>query len=175
MPAETKTHLGPSSKSSPSDSARPCLRERAATLQDLDALWELHLATMKEYITATDGWEQEEQRKLFRDEWPDKHPTTRVFCDGKRIVATTRVKRAPESIYLAVLEVAPEFQGLGIGSDQICRLLEEGRRKHIPVRLNVMKSDPRAQALYERLGFRVVAENSTHIRMQAEPSHASTS
>jgi ribosomal protein S18 acetylase RimI-like enzyme len=161
-----------SANSSLSDGTHPSLRERPATIQDLDALWELHLSTMKEYLNAT-ACEQEEQRKLFRDEWPDNYPSTRVLCDGERIVATTRVNRAPESIYLATLEVDPEFQGRGIGSDQICRLLEEGRRNGIPVWLNVLKTDPRAQALYERLGFRAVAENATHVRMQAEPSHAS--
>lgn len=61
--------------------------------------------------------------------------------------------------YAAHLGVAPEYRGQGIGEALLTYqrelAVEQGRRIYA---LDVAATNPRAQRLYERFGFRVVAE-----------------
>lgn len=55
--------------------------------------------------------------------------------------------------------VAEEARGLGIGSALIAAICDEARaRGYASVRLEVVDTNPRARALYARLGFAVVRE-----------------
>jgi ribosomal protein S18 acetylase RimI-like enzyme len=60
--------------------------------------------------------------------------------------------------HLARLAVAPELRGQGLGAQLIHRLMLEGRRRFAvqECSLFVHTGNPRALALYERLGFRRV-------------------
>jgi ribosomal protein S18 acetylase RimI-like enzyme len=62
--------------------------------------------------------------------------------------------------YISQLGVKEEFRGDGVGTALIGQLIEltrnRGLRKCV---LDVAITNPRAQALYERLGFKVVQEN----------------
>ncbi len=60
------------------------------------------------------------------------------------------------------LAVAPYARSQGVGTALLGALSEEARRRHYPaLRLDVVNTNPRAQALYTRLGFTV--EKSTSI------------
>ena len=63
---------------------------------------------------------------------------------------------------LLQLFVLPEHQGRGIGSEVLATVLDEARRAGLPVALQVLKSNPRAKAFYERHGFAVAGETETH-------------
>ncbi|HSC85011.1 MAG TPA: N-acetyltransferase [Pseudomonas sp.] len=66
--------------------------------------------------------------------------------------------------YLAHLGVRPELRGQGIGERLIQHLLEQGRAAgYRQTGLDVAASNPRAQKLYERLGFTVQVERISHI------------
>jgi ribosomal protein S18 acetylase RimI-like enzyme len=72
---------------------------------------------------------------------------------------------APEHHCIAHLGVAPAFRGKGIGTGLIRHLLDDGRRKGRPLAvLDVSVENPRARALYERLGFRVTCERVSTLR-----------
>lgn len=61
--------------------------------------------------------------------------------------------------YVAHLGVAPGLRSRGIGEALVRHLLEAGRRERCRfAELDVAATNPRAQALYERLGFRVTHE-----------------
>ncbi|AGI22610.1 acetyltransferase [Pseudomonas sp. ATCC 13867] len=63
------------------------------------------------------------------------------------------------TLYLAHLGVAPERRGEGLGSQLIDHFLHCGRHAGLPMAaLDVSVANPRAQALYERLGFSVQVE-----------------
>jgi len=75
---------------------------------------------------------------------------------------------------IAHLGVSTELRGKGIGAKIVDHLLEEGRRLNRPVAvLDVSAENPRAQKLYERLGFAVTRENASALRNQHAlvPSH----
>lgn len=69
---------------------------------------------------------------------------------------------APGQLLMDGIAVAPEARGLGIGTKLLSAIMNEARtRKMAQVRLDVIDINPRARALYERVGFR--AEKTEHI------------
>lgn len=140
--------------------------ERDATEQDSEELYRLHVASMKEYITATYGWNDAEQERLWRERWPDTFREMRLLIEASgEISAAWRIERRSSEIFLASIEVAPRHQRQGIGARIINRLIAEAAGCHRVVSLTVMKANPQAKSLYERLGFRVVSQTPTHYRM----------
>lgn len=76
--------------------------------------------------------------------------------------------------YIAHLGVSPDLQSHGIGRRIVEHLLEKGRalgRK--TAALDVSVENPRAEALYERMGFRTVRELESHFSNETAtvPSH----
>lgn len=63
------------------------------------------------------------------------------------------------------LGVMEDMRGKGIGSALLANQIEMARSKGIRrCILDVAATNPRAQALYERLGYRVVGESKAHVR-----------
>jgi len=70
-------------------------------------------------------------------------------------------KPAIDELYIDGVAVAPEARGLGIGTkllDEVLVIAREGRMRW--VRLDVIDTNPRAQSLYERLGYKVTKVQS---------------
>ncbi len=87
----------------------------------------------------------------------------RVVRRGLQVERIVQPPRA-DLHYIAHLGVRPDLQGQGIGTDMLNRLLERGveLRRSIAA-LDVAVTNPRAQALYEREGFRVVREIESNL------------
>ena len=89
-------------------------------------------------------------------------PMVKVF--GRRLVLALRARlrmesrhpRTPPHWYLAVMGVAPEWQGRGLGSALMYPKLQELDAGGEPAYLE--SSTPRSRALYQRHGFEVVGE-----------------
>ncbi len=80
-----------------------------------------------------------------------------VITRGLRTESVIRPPRAREQ-YLCHLGVAPELRGAGIGSELIRHLLAQSRTSlHDYVALDVSVNNPRAHALYKKLGFEAIA------------------
>lgn len=79
-----------------------------------------------------------------------------------------------EMHYIAHIGVTPELRGQGIGEQLMKYLIQEGRDLGRPiVALDVSCENPRAQVLYERLGFNVTKEFPSTYRNSTAyvPSH----
>lgn len=64
--------------------------------------------------------------------------------------------------YIAHLGVRPQMQGKGVGSKLIEHLLDLGRNEgRTQAALDVSTLNPRAQALYERLGFQTIQQQAS--------------
>jgi GNAT superfamily N-acetyltransferase len=136
---------------------------RPATDEDYDFLWRLHRATMRAYVEKTWGWDEQWQAEYFHDHFD---PTTRqvIECEGGP-VGCVSVERREDCIFLAAIEIAPDYQGQGIGTKLIRALFNEADGRGVPVELRVLKVNP-ARRLYERLGFAMVGETETHYLMR---------
>lgn len=136
---------------------------RQATEADFDFLYDLHKATMQEYVEAIWGWNEEWQQEYFARKWdPTKRLIIRV--DGADAGVLVVEQRADE-YYLALIELLPEYQGRGVGTAVVTDHLLEAQRLGLSATLHVLKTDIRARQLYQRLGFTIVAEEEIRYKM----------
>lgn len=130
-------------------------------------LWSLKRTTMKAYVEQTWGrWDDAEQAARFRENFkPDDVHI--IILDGHD-AGLLHVEHGTTEIFLVNIQVAPEFQNRGLGTEVMRALLNEARTRKLPLRLQVLKVNP-ARNLYERIGFAVVGETDTHYQMRWTP------
>jgi len=142
------------------------IRIRSAAPEDREFLWSLHLETMRDYVHKTWGWDDIWQRERF-DENFDPARLQIIEYEG-RAIGYISVERPGNEIFLAAIEVAPEFQNNGVGTYLVRNLMEDSDKLNLPARLLVLKVN-RARRLYERMGFERTGETPTHYVMRREP------
>ena len=71
-----------------------------------------------------------------------------------------------EKLTLHQLFILPEYQGRGIGSACMTRVVNEAYMEQKPVMLQVLKINTRAIAFYQRLGFVVVNDDLRHLQLE---------
>jgi GNAT superfamily N-acetyltransferase len=141
---------------------------RPATPADSEFCFQLHKAAMGGYITALWGWDEPRQR-AFHDR-SFRPGRWQIITAGGADVGMIDVERRPAEIYLGRIEIHPSHQGRGIGTDLITALIDEARRHGQDLVLDVLTVNPRAQALYQRLGLTEVArhgDNNIKVRMRS--------
>jgi GNAT superfamily N-acetyltransferase len=144
------------------------VEERAPLDSDFEELWRLHVATMGAYVGATWGWDEADQRRRFREAWPEVK-AGRLSVSHGAIAAAWRTKTAADHVWLSALEVAAAWQGRGIGSQIVLRVVSEAAAKGLPTQLQVLKVNTRAARLYLRLGFTQIAATATHYELSSRP------
>ena len=91
-------------------------------------------------------------------------PGTFVIECGGRPVGRLRVVDSADCLEVAGLQLLPSAQSHGIGSAVLLRLAADAAPR--PLTLGVEKDNPRARALYERLGFVPDGETETEHRLR---------
>jgi GNAT superfamily N-acetyltransferase len=93
-----------------------------------------------------------------------------VQVDGAE-VGWVQVKVDDEGFELGQLYLERAWQGRGLGSALVAAVKRRARDAGKPVRLSVIHNNPRARALYERLGFVEVHRDpyKTHMRWSPPP------
>ena len=71
--------------------------------------------------------------------------------------ATAVPPAAKNQLYIGHLGISPPCRGQGIGEALIMHLIQQHRSQHQAAVLDVSVENPRAQQLYQRMGFRVTA------------------
>lgn len=140
---------------------------RPSTGDDFDALYDVHRAAMFDYVTATWGWDEADQRQRFATYFSSAPLQVIVVAD--KIVGLFHVTRNPDAIEVVNIELHPRVQGRGIGSRILGAILAEGAISNRAVELQVLKVNDGAHRLYQHLGFRDIGETSTHIQMRCNP------
>lgn len=139
---------------------------RPATDDDYNFLYELHVASIRPSVEATWGWDDAFQAEYFRSRWD---PANRqIICvNGVDIGMLKLEQHRPEAIFLALIEIHPGYQGQGIGTEVIRDVIGDAHRRGLDVELNVLKANPNAKRLYERLGFVITEERKDRYVMIA--------
>lgn len=142
------------------------LRFERLTEDDLDWAWEVYEATTREHIEQVVPWTEDEQRA-------ERLAGLRRGCfrailgeDGER-VGLIEVTDDDTELTIRHLELLPRTQGGGVGTAVIESVVARARSLGKSVSLRVLRVNPRARALYERLGFVVEQErvSSTQLRL----------
>ena len=100
-------------------------------------------------------WNEELQGRMFTH-WFEPAQFQIVVVDGQD-VGLISVERRPAQLFLATIEILPEYQNRGVGSAVLMAVLAQAQAEGLPVGLQVLKVNP-ARRLYERLGFSVVGK-----------------
>ena len=140
---------------------------RSAAEQDYDFLYGLFVATMRDSIIEVWGaWDEAHWAAFFRAHF-DPAAYQVVIVDGEDMGALS-VERRRDEVYLDTVEIAPVYQGRGLGTAVIRDVLTEAWAAELPVTLQVNRAN-RSRRLYERLGFVQTGRTDTHILMRAAP------
>lgn len=141
------------------------LEVRQATEKDFQFARELHHVATREVVIAQFGeWDEKIQDEFFLKSW-NPAITSIVLRDGAPIGALVFIEEE-DYFFLSQILLEPKFQGRGIGGHLIGEYIELAKAKKKPLRLQVLKKNERAKALYLRLGFEVSGETPTHYKMQ---------
>jgi orotate phosphoribosyltransferase len=141
---------------------------RSATENDIDFLYSLHVATMREYIDKVWGWNDAYQESLFRENYVPANIQI-IMRDG-RDIGMLSVEEREEDVFLRTIEIHPNVQRKGIGTLVIKSIVARSLQKNKPVFLQVLKVNP-ARQLYESLGFSIIEETNTHYKMRTSISN----
>ena len=141
---------------------------RPAARGDEAFLFELHRAALSEYVDSTWGWDDDWQRAHFAAHYaPARNALiVRTGHDGS-VIGRVSLTRHWQKIFLRDIELIAAERNRGIGSAVVDAVLTLARESHRPVELLVLNCNP-ARRLYARLGFAVIADDGSRLRMRAD-------
>jgi ribosomal protein S18 acetylase RimI-like enzyme len=143
---------------------------RPASDQDREFLYALHCAAMRDVIEQTWGWDDSWQRANFESRL-ETYAVSVIEVDSLP-VGSVWLEQRPDSLYVHDFEVTPSRQCRGIGTAVVRMVIDQGAGLGLPVVLSVLTANPRARALYERLGFRVTVIEPPFIHMRRDRREA---
>ena len=136
---------------------------RPATSEDKEQLFQLYALVFRTHIEAIWGWDDEWQQEQFERDYESTQ--TSVVLVGGVVRGYIQVTEGASRTYLNNIGLHPEVQGEGIGSRLVKQLMKEAAGRGDRVDLKVFRTNPRAQAFYEALGFQNVGKTESHIEM----------
>jgi RimJ/RimL family protein N-acetyltransferase len=147
-------------------SVRPAIADDAAVLTDIVVA---AMKAQQRWLISTADDETRWRRSFTRWTLQSLHSGSSdealsVIEVDRQPVGRLRIVRHPPtngmcgSIELAGIQLRPAVQGQGIGSAVVRTLQREARDRCVPLRIGVEKDNPRARALYERLGCVLIGE-----------------
>jgi ribosomal protein S18 acetylase RimI-like enzyme len=144
---------------------------REATQTESAFVFNVRHEALGPYLELAGGWDHTHELERHADCWGRQR--FRVIVAGEANVGyvSTAVYEQPtgaypSGLYLHQLMISPPFQSRGIGSACLHRLQAEARDLRLPLRLRVLRVNPRALAFYLAAGCRVAGESDSHISLQ---------
>jgi GNAT superfamily N-acetyltransferase len=133
---------------------------RKAVAADSDFAYGAKKAAFRHYAEKIWGGDEEAQREIHNERFQAQE--FRVISAGGVDVGVMALEQSGDCVKLNQLYLLPEYQGRQIGRQSMLLVMEQARELGLPIRLRVLKNNPRARAFYERLGFGCVGETDTH-------------
>ncbi len=140
------------------------LHIRKACTSDSEFVFTVKKAAFQEYVEQVWGWDESYQRELHDRRFTTQDLRIIQFCGTDvGFLATSRTRA---TLKVNQLYILPEYQGRGIGTACMARVLDDASLRQKPVVLQVLKVNTRGVAFYQRLGFTIVGETTTHFLMK---------
>lgn len=163
----------PLSGSAPSlpGGGRDAFTLRPAGVADTEFCWTVHWEALGGYVTEVFGTDRAGQRAFF-DERVDVTDLCIVVVDG-RDAGVLGYGRRGDHVYLGTIALLRAYRSRGLGTALVRHVIAWATGRGLPVRLQVLRSNPGARALYARLGFEVDGRTDTHDQMVRGPTTSS--
>ena len=140
------------------------LNIRKAHESDSEFVFTTKKAAFQEYVEQVWGWDDSYQRDLHNRRFTSQDFHIIQFCGTD--VGFLATSRSSDTLKVNQLYILPEYQGKGIGSACMTRVLDDASLRQMPVVLQVLKVNTRGVAFYQRRGFTIVGETPTHFLMK---------
>ncbi len=138
------------------------IAKRQACENDYEWLFDLKVASMRDYVDEIYGWNDTIQKEFFENGFSPNDITV-ITVDGLD-AGMFELAKDQDGYFLRRIEIHPSFQNRGVGSYIIQEILSRATSEDENSRLMVFKINP-AQNLYKRLSFEVTDETETHYKM----------
>lgn len=145
-------------------SLQSAVPSRPASEDDRKFVGDVRVATLRYAVEATWGWDEALQRRLSDERF--RAAETEILLEGDTRIGFVKVRREPDALYLASIYLLPPWQSRGLGSAIVRDLQRRAAREGVPLRLQVLRANERARALYRRLGFAIAETTATHHQMR---------
>ncbi len=140
---------------------------RNANDGDFELSFEIRKNALGKYVEQTWGWDENRQWKYHKD---DFNPAIlRIIEVGNEPAGTLENYAEDNSMIVSGLYIIDKFQNQGIGTRVMTSIIRNASENSANVMLQVLKVNPKAKALYERLGFTVYETTDTHFKMIYKP------
>lgn len=138
---------------------------KPTTEADYEFVYQLNKVTMKELVERIYGsWDENLQRQYFKDNF--SLINNFIIVENESYIGNFAFEETKERLFIKNIQLLPQFQGKGIGSQILQELIKSATLKKIPLELRVYKLNGKAKKLYEKLGFIISEETSTHFLMR---------
>jgi ribosomal protein S18 acetylase RimI-like enzyme len=138
---------------------------RAAQASDMAFLLNLRADTMNVHLAAVAGAIDQQAHVahiLFHFD------AAQIVSIKQQAVALLKAYSDEQQWHLVQVQVAPDYQGKGLGSQLVKKIMHQAGTEQKKVSLRVLTFNP-AKALYERLGFTVIAQTDIDYEMIFDP------
>src|SRR5260370_30249658 len=153
------------------------ISRRAVRPDDQEFQFRLYASTRQAEI-AMYGWNSAQQEAFLRMQFAAQQnwygaayaqATWQIIEIDQMPAGRMIVLRGEDAITLVDISLLVQHRGQGIGGSLVQELLEQAREANLPVRLQVLKTNPAAR-LYQRLGFIKTGEDEMYLQMEKRPS-----
>lgn len=137
---------------------------RKAYANDSEFVFAVKRAAFREYVEQVRGWDDTYQRELHNRRFAAQDVCIIQLRDVD--VGFLAISCTSDPLKVNQIFILPEYQGRGIGSACMTRIIDDATLEQKSVALQVLKVNTRGIAFYQRLGFTIVGENPTHFQME---------
>lgn len=148
------------------------LKFRPVTINDSEFIFQIKKRALRPSIELTWGpWNEEWQRNFHKEHFRPQELRMIQLKQNKKFheIGCLGVDERQNEIFISSLFILPEFQNMGIGTQILKNLQEKACQNKKLLLLDVLQKNIHAQRLYQRLGFEIFGETSTHFHMRYNP------
>jgi ribosomal protein S18 acetylase RimI-like enzyme len=138
------------------------------THKDQEWLEQLRRAVSQDLFAATwGGWDEARHLRHCAECW-ERGEINVIEVDGVRAGMIQLFEHA-DAVEVGEIQIEPAHQGRGIGTRVLLDMIARAHAQCKKVSLSTGLKNRRAFELYQRLGFRRVAQTDTHDHLECEP------
>lgn len=121
--------------------------------------------SIKKYVDEIWGWDEVYQIKDFADSFKLSNFNKIVVKD--KCIGFIEISESHSLINITEIHLVPKFQGQGIGSEVIKRVMDYAKETDKSITIGCFKKNIKALKLYKRLGFKIIKETEYHFHLES--------